>query len=323
MSLNPPPTSYRPDIDGLRVIAVLSVVLFHGFPQIFKGGFIGVDVFFVLSGYLISRIIFEQLNKDTFNFLDFYARRIKRIFPALLIVFVVVYIAGWFTLLADEYRQLGLHIAAGAGFISNFVLWGEAGYFDQSAHTKPLLHLWSLGIEEQFYIVWPLLLWIASKVRFSFFALTVILAGLSFYLRVLDIPTSSFQLAGSFILFTLGLSMVTGKIHEEIAKMPANASIMERSVYPLAMPSIAGAGAILTVVMLSDNHARVLSEQVQTTLVLALCLSVHLVSFMVGGFIMRGIGMVEIQIITRVFGLMICSIGVSGMVIAIKASFGI
>jgi peptidoglycan/LPS O-acetylase OafA/YrhL len=191
MSVNSSHASYRPDIDGLRAIAVLSVVLFHGFPQIFKGGFIGVDIFFVLSGYLISRIIFEQLNQGRFNFFDFYSRRIKRIFPALLIVLVAVYIVGWFTLLADEYSQLGQHIAAGTAFISNFVLWGEAGYFDNSAHTKPLLHLWSLGIEEQFYIVWPLLLWLASKLRFSLFALTVILASLSFYLNVTGIKSDA------------------------------------------------------------------------------------------------------------------------------------
>ena len=187
MPSNPTPSTYRPDIDGLRAIAVLSVVLFHGFPQTFRGGFIGVDVFFVLSGYLISRIIFEQLNQGTFNFLDFYARRIKRIFPALVIVLAAAYIAGWFTLLADEYGQLGAHIAAGAGFISNFVLWRESGYFDHSAHTKPLLHLWSLGIEEQFYIVWPLLLWLASKFRLSLFLLTVIVAALSFYLNITQI----------------------------------------------------------------------------------------------------------------------------------------
>ncbi len=191
MSVNPSHATYRPDIDGLRAIAVLAVVLFHGFPQIFKGGFIGVDIFFVLSGYLISRIIFEQLNQGTFNFLDFYARRIKRIFPALLMVLGAAYIAGWFTLLADEYGQLGQHIAAGAAFISNFVLWGEAGYFDHSAHTKPLLHLWSLGIEEQFYIVWPLLLWLASKLRFSVFALIVILAALSCYLNVTGIKSDA------------------------------------------------------------------------------------------------------------------------------------
>lgn len=157
----------------------------------------------------------------------------------------------------------------------------------------------------------------------AFVILTVfIFVGLEF-LKVLDIPTPSFQLAGSFILFTLGLSMVTGKMHENIAKISPNASVFERSVYPLAMPSIAGAGAILTVVMLSDNSARVMSEQLQTTFVVLLCLSIHLVSFMAGGFIIRYIGMVGIQVITRVFGLMICSIAVSGMVIAIKASFNL
>lgn len=155
----------------------------------------------------------------------------------------------------------------------------------------------------------------------------IILTGFIFlgleFLKVLNIPTESFQLAGSFILFMLGLNMVTGKIHHEVAAIPANASILERSVYPLAMPSIAGAGAILTVVMLSDNHARVLSEQIQTTMVLALCLTVHLVSFLAAGFIIRFIGKVGIQVITRVFGLMICSIAVSGMVVAIKLSFGL
>ena len=142
---------YRPDIDGLRAIAVLAVVAFHAFPNWIKGGFIGVDVFFVISGYLISTIIFENLDKGTFRFSQFYARRIKRIFPALLLVLIACFAFGWLALLADEYKQLGKHIAAGAGFISNFILWNESGYFDNSAESKPLLHLWSLGIEERGY----------------------------------------------------------------------------------------------------------------------------------------------------------------------------
>ena len=130
------------------------MVAFHAFPAWVRGGFIGVDVFFVISGYLISTIIFENLEKGTFSFSEFYARRIRRIFPALLLVLVACFAFGWFALLADEFKQLGKHIAAGAAFFSNFVLWGEVGYFDNSADTKPLLHLWSLGIEEQFYIIW-------------------------------------------------------------------------------------------------------------------------------------------------------------------------
>jgi len=157
---------YRPDIDGLRAIAVLAVVAFHAFPNYLKGGFIGVDVFFVISGYLISTIIFENLDKGTFSFFDFYARRIKRIFPALIVVFVTCFIFGWLELLADEFKQLGKHIAAGSSFISNIVFWNEAGYFDNAADTKPLLHLWSLGIEEQFYILWPILIWFSWKKNF-------------------------------------------------------------------------------------------------------------------------------------------------------------
>ncbi len=174
---------YRPDIDGLRAVAVLSVVAFHAFPAWMKGGFIGVDVFFVISGFLITTIIFENLDRGTFSFAEFYARRIKRIFPALLLVLVASFAFGWFSLLADEYKQLGKHIAAGAGFVSNLVLWSELGYFDNSAETKPLLHLWSLGIEEQFYIAWPFFLWLAWKRNFSFLTLTILVAFLSFYLN--------------------------------------------------------------------------------------------------------------------------------------------
>ena len=174
---------YRPDIDGLRAIAVIAVVFFHAFPGWMHGGFIGVDVFFVLSGYLISTIIFENLDQGTFNFSEFYARRIKRIFPGLIIVLIACFIFAWFGLLSDEFKQLGKHIVAGSGFVSNLVLWNEAGYFDNSADTKPLLHLWSLGIEEQFYIVWPLLLWFAWKHKFNLLTITIVVAITSFILN--------------------------------------------------------------------------------------------------------------------------------------------
>jgi peptidoglycan/LPS O-acetylase OafA/YrhL len=182
---------YRPDIDGLRAVAVLSVVAFHAFPAWMKGGFIGVDVFFVISGFLISTIIFENLDRGTFSFAEFYARRIKRIFPALLLVLIASFAFGWFALLADEFKQLGKHIAAGAGFISNLVLWSEAGYFDTSAETKPLLHLWSLGIEEQFYIIWPFALWFAWKRKFNLLTLTFIVALISFSLNLKGIKQDS------------------------------------------------------------------------------------------------------------------------------------
>ncbi|MDP3004588.1 acyltransferase, partial [Methylotenera sp.] len=187
----PPPQSehlthpkYRPDIDGLRAVAVLSVVIYHAFPKFIRGGFIGVDIFFVISGFLISTIIFGSLERNSFNFIEFYSRRIKRIFPALLLVLTASFVFGWFALLADEYKQLGKHIAGGAGFISNFLFWKESGYFDNAAETKPLLHLWSLGIEEQFYIVWPLLLWLAWKKRFNLLTITILVAVISFALNI-------------------------------------------------------------------------------------------------------------------------------------------
>lgn len=175
-----PVLKYRSDIDGLRAIAVLFVVAFHAFPEVVGGGFIGVDVFFVISGFLISGIIFTDLDRERFSFLDFYSRRIRRIFPALLVVLVACYVCGWFVLGGSEYKQLGKHMAAGAAFVSNFALWGEAGYFDSSAETKLLIHLWSLGVEEQFYLVWPLLLWWAQRIKLPLIAPALGIAVISF-----------------------------------------------------------------------------------------------------------------------------------------------
>ena len=147
-----PEIIYRPDIDGLRAIAILSVVAFHAFPRYFPSGFIGVDIFFVISGYLITSLIIRHLALDDFSFIDFYQRRIRRIFPALILVLFSCLVFGSQVLYVSENQQLGKHVLAGAGFVSNLMLWGENGYFDNSADTKPLLHLWSLGIEEQFIL---------------------------------------------------------------------------------------------------------------------------------------------------------------------------
>jgi len=175
---------YRSDIDGLRAVAVLAVVVFHAFPSILKGGFIGVDIFFVISGFLISSIIFDNLDRNRFSFIEFYSRRIKRIFPALLIVLIACFVFGWLELTAPDFKRLGKHIGWGAGFLSNFVLLKESGYFDASADVKPLLHLWSLGIEEQFYIIWPLLIWGAWRLRFNRLLLLLIIGVASFALNI-------------------------------------------------------------------------------------------------------------------------------------------
>jgi peptidoglycan/LPS O-acetylase OafA/YrhL len=183
--------SYRPDIDGLRAIAVLAVLGYHAFPARVRGGFVGVDVFFVISGFLITGILMRGLDRGSFSFRGFYSRRIRRIFPALFVILAACFICGWFVLLPKEYALLGKHTASGAGFVSNLTLWWEAGYFDPAAETKPLLHLWSLGIEEQFYIVWPLLLWALWKTRFNVLILLGALTVLSFWLNLHRVHTDA------------------------------------------------------------------------------------------------------------------------------------
>ena len=201
---------YRPDIDGLRAIAVLCVVCFHAFPTLLVGGFIGVDIFFVISGFLISTIIFDNLERGSFSFLEFYSRRINRIFPALLLVLISCFAFGWMALLADEYKQLGKHIAAGAGFISNFVFLNESGYFNNAPEKKPLLNLWTLAIEEQFYIIWPLLLWLAWKRKFNLLNVTLIISVASFVLNIKGVRTD--PVATFFYPHTRFWELLTGSI---------------------------------------------------------------------------------------------------------------
>jgi peptidoglycan/LPS O-acetylase OafA/YrhL len=177
--------TYRADIDGLRALAALLVVFFHAFPTIIPGGFIGVDIFFIISGFLISHIIFENLENNEFSFLDFYNRRIKRIFPALLLVLITCLFFGWFYLLPNDYEFIGKHIAGGASFLANFVLIHEVGYFDSASETKPLLHLWALGIEEQFYILFPMLTWFIWKQKINFLRIITITAITSFIINII------------------------------------------------------------------------------------------------------------------------------------------
>jgi len=188
---------YRPDIDGIRALAVLSVVIFHFFPHRLPAGFLGVDVFFVISGYLITYLILEDIDQKKFSLITFYKRRVRRIFPALIVTFTLVIAVGYLTLLAHEYQQLGKHILGGVFFVPNFLLLNESGYFDATSYTKPLLHLWSLGIEEQFYLFWPLMLWWLGKSRSSqlIFILSVIL--ISF---LLWISFNTFDATAAFYL---------------------------------------------------------------------------------------------------------------------------
>lgn len=175
---------YRPDIDGLRAFAVLAVLFYHAFPAALPGGFVGVDVFFVISGFLITSILIHDMSEHRFSFASFYGRRARRIFPALVVCLATILVYGFIALTPSELAQLGKHVFFGAGFLSNIALWSEAGYFDTAAVYKPLLHLWSLGVEEQFYILWPVLLWLAFWIKANIPRLLAILSIVSFGMNV-------------------------------------------------------------------------------------------------------------------------------------------
>jgi peptidoglycan/LPS O-acetylase OafA/YrhL len=190
-------SDYRPDIDGLRALAIIPVVIFHAFPAVMPGGFVGVDIFFVISGFLISSIILQALQRGTFSFAGFYANRIKRIFPALIVVLAACFALGWFFLLPDEYTQLGKHMVGAAGYIENLVLRREAGYFDIKSNLKPLMHLWSLGIEEQFYLTYPFFLWSVWRFRRNLWTVLLSITLVSFGLNIWQVhrdPVGAFFL---------------------------------------------------------------------------------------------------------------------------------
>ena len=201
---------YRGDIDGLRAVAVLLVVAFHAFPRKVPGGFTGVDIFFVISGFLITSLILRSKENGDFSFMDFYARRIKRIFPALIAVLVACLAVGWIVMFPGEFRDLGKHSAAGAGFVANFSFLQEAGYFDITADQKPLLHLWSLGIEEQFYIVWPALIVLVWRWRNGPLAMAVLICLGSFVWNVMLTRTNQSQ--AFFLPFTRFWELMIGCI---------------------------------------------------------------------------------------------------------------
>ncbi len=201
---------FRQDINGLRAIAVLLVVLFHFSIPGFQGGFIGVDVFFVISGYLMTVIIFNRLDQNNFSVIDFYLARAKRIIPALLALCLILLSIHWFIMTPTEYIELSKQTAAASLFISNILFWQGAGYFDTSAHEKWLLHTWSLSAEWQFYILYPIgILALLMFIKRQHLCWALLLLALASYLLSLLIP-SHWQDAGFFLLPTRAWEMIAG-----------------------------------------------------------------------------------------------------------------
>jgi peptidoglycan/LPS O-acetylase OafA/YrhL len=169
---------YRPDIDGLRAVAVLSVLFFHLGSGVFSGGYVGVDIFFVISGYLITTIIIREIGAGEFSVAGFYERRFRRILPALLTVTVVTLALGVVLLDPESLENLGKSAAATALFSSNILFYSQTGYFDTAAELKPLLHTWSLAVEEQYYIFFPLLLLLIARVDTRHYLRWILILGL-------------------------------------------------------------------------------------------------------------------------------------------------
>lgn len=257
--------SFRKDINGVRAIAVLVVVLFHfGVPG-FDGGFVGVDIFFVISGFLMTKIIFSSLSEGKFSFTSFYISRARRIVPALAIAVLAVLAIGWFMLPPTEFRVLGKHSGSSIGFISNFAFLREAGYFDADSHEKWLLHTWSLSVEFQFYIIYPILLVAAAKV-FGLNSLRVFVLGLAALSLAASIavskshpefsffmlPTRAWELlaGGLVFLFPLSLTRTQASMLERLGLMLIIASVVvfrAENVWPgwLALAPVLGSAALI------------------------------------------------------------------------------
>jgi peptidoglycan/LPS O-acetylase OafA/YrhL len=243
-----PSDRYRPDIDGLRAVAVLAVVAYHAFPEAVHGGFVGVDIFFVISGFLITGIIARELGDARFSLATFYARRVRRIFPALIVVLFAVLVMGWLWMLPLAYRQLSSDVFASAVFSANIALMLQSGYFDVEAAKRPLLHLWSLGIEEQFYLAWPLILMFAARLRIGLIPVACVIGLVSFALNVTLIGSD--PVATFYLPFTRAWELLAGGV------LACGWSRVGQSV--LASNLRAGLGAVLIAVaaaILDPHHA--------------------------------------------------------------------
>jgi peptidoglycan/LPS O-acetylase OafA/YrhL len=221
---------YRADLDGLRALAILPVLLYHAGVHWLPGGYVGVDVFFVISGFLITSIISSQLYAGTFSIATFYRRRVLRIVPLLVVVLLATLTTGYFVLLPSELQELGPAVASATLFVSNFYFWSTADYFSTPAESLPLLHTWSLSVEEQFYIVYPVLLIAVHKAKPTLLRLTLLLlVGVSFFISALGLriseaatfyllPTRAWELgAGAMLAVGLAPTVASWRLREALA----------------------------------------------------------------------------------------------------------
>ena len=255
-----PKGQYRPDIDGLRALAVMAVVLHHLSAKWVPGGFIGVDVFFVISGYLITKIISREIADGTFTFVRFYERRIRRLFPALLTVLAFVLVAGWFVLLPSDYLATLRASAATLLFSANILFWHvQADYFAADAKLNPLLHMWSLGVEEQFYLLFPIVLvmihrwmprWLVPAMLAGFslsLALSIVFTPTSFVASYFLLPTRAWELLAGGLLAVIPIRQPGSRYWRELLALAAVLAILVPAFQYTQQTPFPGHAALLPV----------------------------------------------------------------------------
>ncbi|MGZ5545528.1 MAG: acyltransferase family protein [Limisphaerales bacterium] len=261
--------SYRPDIDGLHAFAVIAVLLYHADLGL-TGGFVGVDVFFVISGFLISSLILKELEAGTFSLATFWERRIRRIFPALFVMIIAAVVAGWFIFFPDDYWALAQSVLAQALLVANFYFRHLTGYFAAAAETKPLLHTWSLAVEEQFYLLFPLLLLAVYRYRrVQPLKLLLLLLALSFGWSVLQtyqhpayafylLPSRAWELLIGAVIATAGNRLFTHRWLHEAAGFLGLILITFAMVFYNSQTSFPGLGALApcmgTALLIISSH---------------------------------------------------------------------
>lgn len=238
---------YRREIDGLRAIAVLPVILFHAGFEIFSGGYIGVDVFFVISGYLITTIILKEKTNGTFTIARFYARRARRILPALIVVMLACIPFAWIMLLPSQFADFSESLVAVVLFASNILFWSEHGYFSPAAEVKPLLHTWSLAVEEQYYLFFPVFMIIFWRIgKFNIACLVALCCAASFGLA--EYASHYHPIANFFLTPMRAWELLAGSLTAFLLdkRDPKSSNLL----------SLAGLGMIITAIFIYDSATR-------------------------------------------------------------------